>query len=142
MPDGEHQMINIALAGVRCARTPSKQGEPSELWAEEVSKLTCRSNRLRIAFAGEIFHGVQAAPATCTGGYTIVANFDSDTIPSRCQQCSTSTSINIYWHWYVAFYVRECVWQFLLQSFIPLAMLLNTSSPLDSLVLSIGMLVC
>lgn len=37
MPDGEHQVINIALAGVRCARAASKQGEPSETWGEEVS---------------------------------------------------------------------------------------------------------
>jgi endonuclease YncB( thermonuclease family) len=37
MPDGEHQVINIALAGVRCARAASKQGEPSEPWGEEVS---------------------------------------------------------------------------------------------------------
>ena len=36
MPDGEHQIVNIALAGVRSARTSSKQGEPSEPWSEEV----------------------------------------------------------------------------------------------------------
>ena len=36
MPDGDHQMINIALAGVRCPKTASKSGEPSEPWAEEV----------------------------------------------------------------------------------------------------------
>jgi len=36
MPDGEHQMINIALAGVRSARASTK-GEPSEPWGEEVS---------------------------------------------------------------------------------------------------------
>jgi staphylococcal nuclease domain-containing protein 1 len=36
MPDGEHQLINIALAGVRCARTSSKPDESSEPWAEEV----------------------------------------------------------------------------------------------------------
>jgi staphylococcal nuclease domain-containing protein 1 len=36
MPDGEHQIINLALAGVRSARASSKQGEPSEPWGEEV----------------------------------------------------------------------------------------------------------
>lgn len=41
MPDGEHQFINLALAGVRCARAASKQGEPSEPWGEEVSD--CRT---------------------------------------------------------------------------------------------------
>lgn len=38
MPDGEHQIVNIALAGVRSPRTSSKQGEPSEQWSEEVSQ--------------------------------------------------------------------------------------------------------
>ena len=36
MPSGEHQLINIALAGVRCARTSSKPDETSEPWGEEV----------------------------------------------------------------------------------------------------------
>ncbi|KAG2043573.1 transcription factor [Suillus americanus] len=53
MPDGEHQIVNIALAGVRCARTSPKQGEPSEPWAEEAkffteSRLLQRSVRVII----------------------------------------------------------------------------------------------
>ena len=44
MPNGDHQMINIALAGVRCARTSSKPDEPSEPWAEEVRSLVCMPN--------------------------------------------------------------------------------------------------
>ena len=43
MPDGEHQMVNIALAGVRSARVASKQREPSEPWGEEVRCPTCIS---------------------------------------------------------------------------------------------------
>ena len=39
MPDGEHQMVNIALAGVRSARVSSKPGESSEPYGEEVSSL-------------------------------------------------------------------------------------------------------
>ncbi|ETW80350.1 hypothetical protein HETIRDRAFT_384869 [Heterobasidion irregulare TC 32-1] len=35
MPEGEHQFVNVALAGVRSARAASKQGEPSEQWGEE-----------------------------------------------------------------------------------------------------------
>ena len=34
--DGEHQMANIALAGVRSPRTAAKAGEASESFAEEV----------------------------------------------------------------------------------------------------------
>jgi hypothetical protein len=37
MPEGDHQIINIALAGVRSARVSNKQGELAEPWAEEVS---------------------------------------------------------------------------------------------------------
>ncbi|KAG9221028.1 hypothetical protein CCMSSC00406_0002372 [Pleurotus cornucopiae] len=40
MPDGEHQIVNIALAGVRSPRTSSKQGEPSEQWSEEAKFFT------------------------------------------------------------------------------------------------------
>lgn len=40
MPDGEHQMVNIALAGVRSARASTKQGEPSEPWGEEAKFFT------------------------------------------------------------------------------------------------------
>ncbi|KAF9481526.1 hypothetical protein BDN70DRAFT_830817 [Pholiota conissans] len=40
MPDGEHQMVNIALAGVRSARASSKQGETSEPWSEEAKFFT------------------------------------------------------------------------------------------------------
>lgn len=37
MPDGEHQFVNVALAGVRCPRVSNKPGEPSEQYAEDVS---------------------------------------------------------------------------------------------------------
>jgi staphylococcal nuclease domain-containing protein 1 len=37
MPDGDHQMVNVALAGVRSAKVSTKQGESSEPWGEEVS---------------------------------------------------------------------------------------------------------
>ncbi|KIJ67884.1 hypothetical protein HYDPIDRAFT_25347 [Hydnomerulius pinastri MD-312] len=40
MPDGEHQIVNIALAGVRCGRTSSKPDEPSEPWADEAKFFT------------------------------------------------------------------------------------------------------
>ncbi|KAA1476768.1 transcription factor [Dentipellis sp. KUC8613] len=40
MPEGEHQFVNITLAGVRSARAASKQGEPSEPWGEEARFFT------------------------------------------------------------------------------------------------------
>ncbi|KAG1716638.1 hypothetical protein ID866_516 [Astraeus odoratus] len=40
MPDGEHQMANIALTGVRCPKTAPKSGEPSEQFAEEAKFFT------------------------------------------------------------------------------------------------------
>ena len=59
MPDGDHQMVNIALAGVKGGRVATKPGEVSEPFAEEVSRDTpcptsgrlntpyCRANSLR-----------------------------------------------------------------------------------------------
>ena len=38
MPDGDHQFVNIALAGVRCPRVGSKPGETTEQWGEEVCR--------------------------------------------------------------------------------------------------------
>ncbi len=43
MPDGEHQIVNIALAGVRSPRVASKPGESSETWGEEVGYITTLS---------------------------------------------------------------------------------------------------
>ncbi|CCL99863.1 uncharacterized protein FIBRA_01888 [Fibroporia radiculosa] len=40
MPEGDHQFINLALAGVRCARVSSKPDEESEPWAEEAKYFT------------------------------------------------------------------------------------------------------
>jgi len=40
MPDGDHQMANIALAGVKCPRTSARPGEPSEPFAEEAKYFT------------------------------------------------------------------------------------------------------
>ncbi|PCH43541.1 hypothetical protein WOLCODRAFT_164527 [Wolfiporia cocos MD-104 SS10] len=40
MPEGDHQFINLQLAGVRCARVASKPGETSEPWGEEAKFFT------------------------------------------------------------------------------------------------------
>jgi hypothetical protein len=36
MPDGEHQFVNLSLAGVRSPRVSAKPGETSEPWGDEV----------------------------------------------------------------------------------------------------------
>ncbi|TFL04337.1 transcription factor [Pterulicium gracile] len=40
LPDGDHQVINIALAGVRSARAATKPGETAEPWGEEAKFFT------------------------------------------------------------------------------------------------------
>ncbi|KAH8119402.1 transcription factor [Phellopilus nigrolimitatus] len=40
MPDGEHQFVNISLAGVRSPRSSGKQGEASEQWGDEAKFFT------------------------------------------------------------------------------------------------------
>lgn len=61
MPEGDHQFVNIALAGVRSPKTSGKLGEPSEQWGDEVHlKLVpvCKCTML-ISYAnllGKILH--------------------------------------------------------------------------------------
>ncbi|KAL0072455.1 hypothetical protein AAF712_000218 [Marasmius tenuissimus] len=40
LPEGDHQIVNIALAGVRSPRPASKQGETAEAWGEEAKFFT------------------------------------------------------------------------------------------------------
>ena len=46
LPEGYHQFVNVNLAGVRCPRTASKQGEAAEQWAEEVGRVTAVASML------------------------------------------------------------------------------------------------
>lgn len=39
MPEGDHQMANIGLAGIRSPRASGKQGEVAEQWGDEVRNL-------------------------------------------------------------------------------------------------------
>ena len=48
MPDGDHQFVNITLAGVRCARVASKAGETAEPWGDEVRLHCIRSDTERM----------------------------------------------------------------------------------------------
>jgi hypothetical protein len=59
MPDGEHQFVNIALAGTRSPRAASKQGETSEAFGDDVSWYgsstnTARALILSFNYLGEI----------------------------------------------------------------------------------------
>lgn len=59
LPEGDHQLVNIALAGVRAARASTKQGEPSEPWGEEVGRITdmsCSITTSLMIIVGQIFH--------------------------------------------------------------------------------------
>ena len=67
--DGEHQMANIALAGVRSPRTAAKAGESSEPFAEEVRRRNpfdekCSSSWISCS-TGEILRRVQIIAALC-----------------------------------------------------------------------------
>lgn len=42
MPDGEHQFVNITLAGARSPRAASRPGETSEPSADEVRRMVLR----------------------------------------------------------------------------------------------------
>lgn len=40
MPSGDHQFVNVALAGVRCPRASGKPGETAEQWGDEARYFT------------------------------------------------------------------------------------------------------
>ncbi|KAF6760252.1 transcription factor [Ephemerocybe angulata] len=61
MPDGDHQMVNIALAGVKGGRVASKPGETSEQWAEEARFFT-ESRLLQRPVKVQIWSLPNAAP--------------------------------------------------------------------------------
>lgn len=46
MPEGDHQFVNITLAGVRSPRVASKPEETSEPFGEEVGALFPRTARI------------------------------------------------------------------------------------------------
>lgn len=50
LPNNTHQFINICLAGVRCPRASTKQGEPSEQYGEEVRLVTRVANLIETPF--------------------------------------------------------------------------------------------
>lgn len=59
LPSGDHQFANVNLAGVRCARTASRQGEAAEPWADEVGCVIQRFLASRIdvfSFSGQDLH--------------------------------------------------------------------------------------
>ncbi|KAI9571098.1 hypothetical protein HD554DRAFT_2239128 [Boletus coccyginus] len=62
LPDGGHQLINIALAGVRCARTSSKPDESPEPWAEEAKFFT--ESRLLQRAVRVVILSLPSSPAT------------------------------------------------------------------------------
>jgi len=39
LSEGEHQFANVGMAGVKTPRTSAKQGELSEQWGEEVTRI-------------------------------------------------------------------------------------------------------
>ncbi|KAF5370772.1 hypothetical protein D9758_002014 [Tetrapyrgos nigripes] len=75
MPDGDHQMVNITLAGVRSSRAAGRPGETSEPWGEEAkffteSRLLQRPVRVQIlslpTSTATPFQSNSDAPATAS----------------------------------------------------------------------------
>ncbi|OJT09282.1 nuclease domain-containing protein 1 [Trametes pubescens] len=69
MPDGDHQFVNIALAGVRCARAGGKPGEVSEQWGEE-AKFFTESRLLQRYVKVHLLSLPNAAPTPFQAGAT------------------------------------------------------------------------
>ena len=57
MPDGEHQLVNVSLAGVKSPRISSRPEETSEQWAEEVRiYIYCGAGRSTHSLPGSLLH--------------------------------------------------------------------------------------
>lgn len=59
MPEGDHQVVNLSIAGVRCARSSGKPGESAEPWGDEVGfPLTHNVYFVSDSDSGKIFCGI------------------------------------------------------------------------------------
>lgn len=86
MPDSEHQVVNIALAGVRSARAATKAGEPSEPWGEEVGRHIRHIKQiLTLLGIGQILHRISPFATTCPRCNTLSTNSLCYALPNRCK---------------------------------------------------------
>jgi staphylococcal nuclease domain-containing protein 1 len=103
MPEGEHQFVNVTLAGARSPRAASKQGETSEPWADEVSHIrgpSCAAWATNFSL-GEILYRIASASAPRESATSLVAHCDCHPVSNQQQHC-TGTRERIYWHRLVA----------------------------------------
>ena len=103
MPDGDHQVINITLAGVRAPRTSTKQGEASEPWGEEVRPLDLLLMRRvdKTAAKGKILYRVAFASTLSPRSAAVPADIDGHSFPNHCQRISASNCKRLHWFRFV-----------------------------------------
>lgn len=111
LPEGDHQFVNVAMAGVRTPRASSKQGEPSEQWGEQVTRIYavvsfCGALTHDILAAGQVLYRVEATSTTRSGDASLHTAIDRHSIPGRFIKCS-SPSDDLYWQRYVLCLRRE-----------------------------------
>jgi hypothetical protein len=89
MPDGEHQFVNITLAGARSPRAASRQGETSEPLGDEVSCVNAQrvllgcANSLTPNGVGKIFHRIASSSTGSQSATSFRAHRDRDTVPNK-----------------------------------------------------------
>ena len=88
MPDGEHQFVNITLAGARSPRAASKQGETSEPFGDDVSRYGSPTNTasaliLSSNHLGEIFHGIAPTSTRSQSTTSFTTYCDRHAIPDE-----------------------------------------------------------
>jgi len=94
LSETDHQFVNVGMAGVKTPRVSTKQGEPSEQWGEEVSRMyaivsfyrTLTHGTLGI---GQVFHRVEAAATTCSSDAPLPTAIDCYSVPSQFIKYST-----------------------------------------------------
>ena len=98
LPEGDHQFVNVAMAGVRTPRPSTKQGEPSEQWGEEVTYtyfIVSFYGMLiyDILGVGQILYRVEATSTTRSSNASLPTTIYRHSIPSRCIKYSSPSNV-------------------------------------------------
>jgi hypothetical protein len=87
MPDGEHQFVNVTLAGARSPRAASRQGETFENLGDEVSRAdlrrTLRAELHAQTLSGEIFHRIASSSTARQSTASLSTYCDRHTVPNE-----------------------------------------------------------
>lgn len=104
LPDGDHQFVNLTLAGVKSPRAVNKPEETPEQYGEEAGAINraVLGSEL-IVVVGKVVHGATAPATLCQGDTPFSAKLICNTFPNHSFGTSTRNCPHVHWHRYVQF---------------------------------------